>query len=183
MVRSTRLENSFEKILSLFLGSWNQLSSITYKVSSFEPFFGTFRTLVQNSNDKYKSIGICDLQPVLQKICRFFPDQDLRSFKILFRDMFVCWYIYLFGQKCVLCHTNQSVPFYGTLEFSSLPSSSISLYSQWLWMSFVVGLGLYYVTLECVWRCCLYFLMESVNQQNRNLGYSVSRVFSFHWLE
>ena len=47
------------------------------------------------------------------------------------------------------------VPFYGTLEFSSLPSS-ISLYSQWLWMSFVVGLGLYYyVTLECVWRCCL----------------------------
>ena len=101
------------------------MSSITYKVSSFEPFFGTFRTLVQNSNDKYKSIGICDLQPVLQKICRFFPDQDLRSFKILFRDMFVCWYIYLFGQKCVLCHTNQSVPFYGTLEFSSSPSISL----------------------------------------------------------
>ena len=56
----------------------------------------------------------------------------------------------------VRCHFLFFVPFYGTLEFSSLPSSSISLYSQWLWMSFVVGLGLYYyVTLECVWRCCL----------------------------
>ena len=54
----------------------------------------------------------------------------------------------------VRCHFLFFVPFYGTLEFSSLPSS-ISLYSQWLWMSFVVGLGLYYVTLECVWRCCL----------------------------
>ena len=41
-----------------------------------------------------------------------------------------------------------------------------------------------WIMLLCHFGMCMamlsYFLMESVNQQNRNLGYSVLRVFNFH---
>ena len=73
------------------------------------------------------------------------------------------------------------MPFYGTLEFSrswNFPAS-ISLFA----MVMNVICSRTWIILRHFGICMAmlsYILMESVNLQNRNLGYSVLRVFNFH---